>query len=130
MIKRLASRELKTKFGTFTEILYYDGQKESIAIVMGDDCAEDGEPRDCGHRSAGIAAPAPRVAAHLELRAATAVDPYAAVVGAPAAAAYAGRLRGLVLQSRVSVGVGAAILVALPVAVASDRVRRVRGRDG
>ena len=36
MIKRLASRELKTKFGTFTEILYYDGQRESIAIVMGD----------------------------------------------------------------------------------------------
>jgi len=36
MIKRLASRELKTKFGTFTEILYYDGQKESIALVMGD----------------------------------------------------------------------------------------------
>ena len=36
MIKRLASRELKTKFGIFTEILYYDGQKESIAIVMGD----------------------------------------------------------------------------------------------
>lgn len=35
MIKRLASRELKTKFGTFTEILYYDGQRESIAIVMG-----------------------------------------------------------------------------------------------
>jgi GTP cyclohydrolase II len=36
MIIRLAERELKTKFGTFTEILYYDGQKESIAIVMGD----------------------------------------------------------------------------------------------
>lgn len=36
MIKRLGSRELKTKFGTFTEILYYDGQKESIALVMGD----------------------------------------------------------------------------------------------
>lgn len=36
MIKRLASRALKTKFGTFTEILYYDGRKESIAIVMGD----------------------------------------------------------------------------------------------
>ncbi len=36
MIKRLAARELKTKFGTFTEILYDDGQKESIAIVMGD----------------------------------------------------------------------------------------------
>ena len=41
MIKRLASRELNTKFGTFTEILYYDGQKESIAIVMGD--VADGE---------------------------------------------------------------------------------------
>jgi GTP cyclohydrolase II len=41
MIKRLASRELKTKFGTFTEILYYDGQRESIAIVMGD--VADGE---------------------------------------------------------------------------------------
>ena len=36
MIKRLASRELKTKFGTFTEVLFYDGKKESIAIVMGD----------------------------------------------------------------------------------------------
>ena len=36
MIKRLAERELKTKFGTFKEILFYDGQKESIAIVMGD----------------------------------------------------------------------------------------------
>lgn len=33
---RLAERELKTKFGTFREILYYDGQKESLAIVMGD----------------------------------------------------------------------------------------------
>ena len=32
---RLAERELRTKFGTFTEILYYDGQSESIAIVMG-----------------------------------------------------------------------------------------------
>ncbi|HKP69224.1 MAG TPA: hypothetical protein VJV05_08070 [Pyrinomonadaceae bacterium] len=36
MIKRLATRDLKTKFGTFTEILYYDGRKESIAIVMGE----------------------------------------------------------------------------------------------
>ncbi len=36
MIIRLAERNLKTKFGTFTEILYYDGQKESIAIVIGD----------------------------------------------------------------------------------------------
>lgn len=36
MIIRLAERDLKTKFGTFREILYYDGQSESIAIVMGD----------------------------------------------------------------------------------------------
>ncbi len=33
---RLAKRELKTKFGTFTELLYYDGQAESIALVAGD----------------------------------------------------------------------------------------------
>jgi len=35
MIKRLAERDLRTSFGTFTEILYYDGLKESVAIVMG-----------------------------------------------------------------------------------------------
>ena len=33
---RLSERELRTKFGTFREVLYYDGQRESIAIVMGD----------------------------------------------------------------------------------------------
>ena len=33
---RLAERDLKTKFGDFREILYYDGQTESIAIVMGE----------------------------------------------------------------------------------------------
>ncbi|MFN0280332.1 MAG: GTP cyclohydrolase [Pyrinomonadaceae bacterium] len=32
---RLSERDLRTKFGTFTEILYYDGQAESIALVMG-----------------------------------------------------------------------------------------------
>lgn len=36
MIIRLAERELRTKFGVFTEILYYDGQAESIALVHGD----------------------------------------------------------------------------------------------
>lgn len=36
MAVRLADREIKTKFGTFNEILYYDGQRESIALVMGD----------------------------------------------------------------------------------------------
>ncbi|MBC7899794.1 MAG: GTP cyclohydrolase [Saprospiraceae bacterium] len=35
MNARLAERELKTRFGTSTEILYYDGQSESIALVMG-----------------------------------------------------------------------------------------------
>ena len=41
MIKRLAERQLRTKFGTFKEILYYDGQRESIAIVMGDVAGQD-----------------------------------------------------------------------------------------
>lgn len=41
MIHRLGERDLRTKFGTFREILYYDGQKESIAIVMGDVAGED-----------------------------------------------------------------------------------------
>jgi GTP cyclohydrolase II len=36
MIVRLAQRELLTKYGAFDEVLYYDGQKESIALVMGD----------------------------------------------------------------------------------------------
>lgn len=36
MIARLAERELNTRFGTFTEVLYYDGQRESIALVAGE----------------------------------------------------------------------------------------------
>ena len=36
MIIRLGERDLRTKFGTFREVLYYDGQSESIALVMGD----------------------------------------------------------------------------------------------
>jgi GTP cyclohydrolase II len=35
MVIRLAEAPLHTRFGTFLEILYYDGQQESIAIVMG-----------------------------------------------------------------------------------------------
>jgi GTP cyclohydrolase II len=35
MIFKLTERDLQTKHGTFREILYYDGQKESIALVMG-----------------------------------------------------------------------------------------------
>ena len=41
MIIRLAERELRTKHGVFNEILYYDGQQESIAIVMGDVAGHD-----------------------------------------------------------------------------------------
>lgn len=36
MIVKLAEGPLKTKFGEFREVLYYDGQKESIALIMGD----------------------------------------------------------------------------------------------
>ncbi|MDD2922361.1 MAG: hypothetical protein PHQ36_08745 [Anaerolineales bacterium] len=36
MIIRLAEGTLKTRFGVFNQILYYDGQKEIIALVMGD----------------------------------------------------------------------------------------------
>jgi GTP cyclohydrolase II len=35
MIVKLAQGTLKTKYGTFQEALYYDGQKESIALTMG-----------------------------------------------------------------------------------------------
>ena len=36
MIKRLAERPLNTKYGTFNEVLYYDGRSESIALVKGE----------------------------------------------------------------------------------------------
>jgi len=35
MIVRLAEGPLRTRFGTFQEVLYYDGQQETIALVMG-----------------------------------------------------------------------------------------------
>jgi GTP cyclohydrolase II len=35
MVIRLAEGQVRTKFGTFLEVLYYDGQKESVALVMG-----------------------------------------------------------------------------------------------
>lgn len=41
MIIKLANRELRTKFGVFNEILYYDGLRESIALVMGDVAGAD-----------------------------------------------------------------------------------------
>jgi len=54
MIFRLTERDLKTRFGTFREILYYDGQTESIAIVMGD--VEAGEDVLCRIHSSCISA--------------------------------------------------------------------------
>jgi 3,4-dihydroxy 2-butanone 4-phosphate synthase/GTP cyclohydrolase II len=36
MIVRIAEGTLKTKFGLFNQVLYYDGQKETIALVMGE----------------------------------------------------------------------------------------------
>jgi hypothetical protein len=35
MIIRIAAGQLRTRFGTFWEILYYDGEQEMIALVMG-----------------------------------------------------------------------------------------------
>lgn len=42
MIVRLAEGPLQTRFGRFTQILYYDGQKETIALVMGDVASKEG----------------------------------------------------------------------------------------
>jgi GTP cyclohydrolase II len=36
MIVRLAEGSLRTRFGTFRQVLYYDGQTESIALVLGE----------------------------------------------------------------------------------------------
>jgi GTP cyclohydrolase II len=54
MIIRLAEGPLHTKFGTFLEILYYDGQQESIAIVMGN--VQHGEEVLCRLHSHCLAA--------------------------------------------------------------------------
>lgn len=52
MIIRLAERDLETKFGIFREILYYDGQRESIALVTGE--VEDKENVICRIHSACV----------------------------------------------------------------------------
>ena len=36
MVVKLAETTLKTQFGDYSKILFYGGQKESIALVMGD----------------------------------------------------------------------------------------------
>ena len=52
MIFRLTERDLQTKYGTFREVLYYDGQKESIALVMG--AVENGANIICRVHSACV----------------------------------------------------------------------------
>ena len=42
MVVKLAEGSLKTKYGEYHEILFYDGQKESFALVMGDIEDEEG----------------------------------------------------------------------------------------
>ena len=54
MIIRIAEAPLHTQFGTFLEILYYDGQQELIAIVMGE--VQDGEDILCRLHSHCVAA--------------------------------------------------------------------------
>ena len=36
MIVKLTEGRLRTRFGEFVEMLFYDGKKEAIALVMGD----------------------------------------------------------------------------------------------
>jgi len=36
LVVKIAEGNLKTKYGEYHEILFYDGQKESFALVMGD----------------------------------------------------------------------------------------------
>lgn len=45
MIVKLAEGNLKTKYGEYQEIPFYDGQKESIALIMGE--VADGEAVLC-----------------------------------------------------------------------------------
>lgn len=52
MIFRLIERDLQTKYGAFREILFYDGQKESIALVIGE--VENAENVVCRVHSACV----------------------------------------------------------------------------
>ncbi|RMB56445.1 GTP cyclohydrolase [Dokdonia sinensis] len=52
MIVQLAEGTIKTKYGTYREILFYDGIKESHALVMGD--VSDGEEVLCRVHSSCI----------------------------------------------------------------------------
>ncbi|WP_239524858.1 GTP cyclohydrolase II [Leptobacterium flavescens] len=48
----MAEGNLKTKYGEYHEILYYDGQKESFALIMGD--VKEGEEVLCRVHSSCI----------------------------------------------------------------------------
>ena len=52
MIVKIAEGNLKTKYGEYHEILFYDGQQESFALVMGD--IEDEEEVLCRVHSSCI----------------------------------------------------------------------------
>lgn len=52
MIVQLAKGNLKTKYGIFQEALFYDGQKEAIALFMGE--MKDGEEVLCRVHSSCI----------------------------------------------------------------------------
>jgi GTP cyclohydrolase II len=54
MIIRLAEGALPTLFGTFQEVLYYDGQHESIALLMGE--VAEGQEVLCRVHSSCLAA--------------------------------------------------------------------------
>ncbi len=41
MVIQIGTTTLKTKYGVYQEKLFYDGQKEAIALVMGDVTGED-----------------------------------------------------------------------------------------
>ena len=41
MIVKMAEGNLKTKFGEYQETLFYDGQKESIALTLGEIAGQD-----------------------------------------------------------------------------------------
>ncbi|MBK8192396.1 MAG: GTP cyclohydrolase II [Lewinellaceae bacterium] len=45
MIVKIAEGNLRTKYGEFREMLFYNGQKESVALIMGD--VQDGEDILC-----------------------------------------------------------------------------------
>jgi len=53
MIVKIAEGTLETKFGSYREFLYYDGQKESVALVMGN--VKDAESVLCRVHSSCLA---------------------------------------------------------------------------